>query len=93
MSRNEVEWKEKPNLPPTHYVDTSIYTDDKLFREEQEKIFGKCWVIACHESELPNAYDYRTYNHPAGVPLIVVRGEDQVIRTFYNICLVIQHQG
>lgn len=90
MSSNETEWKEKPNFPPTHYVDTAIYTDDQIFREEQEKIFKKTWIIACHESEVPNAYDYRTFSHPAGVPLIVVRGEDKVVRTFYNIC---PHRG
>jgi methanesulfonate monooxygenase large subunit len=90
MSRNETEWKEKPHLPPTHYVDTGIYTDDRIFRDEQEKIFKKTWIVACHESEIPNAYDYRTFSHPAGVPLIVVRGEDKVVRTFYNIC---PHRG
>ena len=57
MSRNSVEWEEKPNFPTTHYVDTGIYTDEKIFREEQEKIFNKVWIIACHESELLNAFD------------------------------------
>jgi methanesulfonate monooxygenase large subunit len=90
MSRNAIEWYAKPKFPDTHYVDTRIYTDDALFREEQTKIFGKCWIIACHESELPNAFDYRTFQHPAGVPLIVVRGDDMKVRSFYNIC---PHRG
>src|SRR5438270_4294402 len=90
MSRNAVQWYEKPKFPETHYVDTRIYTDGNLFREEQEKIFGKCWIIACHESELPGPYDYRTFAHPGGVPLIVVRGDDGKVRSFYNIC---PHRG
>ena len=90
MSRNAAQWTTKPKFPETHYVDTKIYTDPSLFQEEQQKIFATCWIIACHESELPAAYDYRTFQHPSGVPLIVVRGEDMKVRTFYNIC---PHRG
>ena len=90
MSRNSAEWHSKPKLPDTHYVDTAIYTSDELFREEQEKIFNKVWIIACHESEIPNVYDYRTFHHPGGENLIVVRGDDGKVRAFYNIC---PHRG
>ena len=41
MPRNATEWDRAPNLPPTHYVDSRIYTDEKLFEEEREKIFEK----------------------------------------------------
>ena len=58
--------------------------------EEQEKIFSKAWVIACHESEVAESNDYRTFLHPAGKNLLVVRGEDGKIRTFYNVC---PHRG
>ncbi len=90
MARTGEQWHEKPKFPETHYVDTRIYTDDTLFREEQEKIFNKVWIIACHESEIPNAHDYRTFHHPGGAELIVVRGEDLKVRSFYNIC---PHRG
>ena len=90
MSRNSVEWEETPKFPSTHYVDTGIYTDEKIFREEQEKIFNKVWIIACHESELVNAFDYRTFSHPGGAALFVIRGADMKVRTFYNIC---PHRG
>src|SRR5512142_2495329 len=55
MPRSAADWEAKPKFPSSHYVDTRIYTDETLFREEQEKIFNKCWIIACHESELPGA--------------------------------------
>ena len=35
-------------------------------------------------------YDYRLFNHPGGVPLIVIRGDDSKVRSFYNIC---PHRG
>lgn len=90
MSKNATQWAERPKFPATHYVDSRIYTDERIFREEQEKIFSKTWYIGCHESEIPNVHDYRTFQHPAGVPLIIVRGEDNQVRTFYNIC---PHRG
>lgn len=90
MSRNAAQWAERPKFPATHYVDSRIYTDEGIFREEQEKIFSKTWYIGCHESEIPNVHDYRTFQHPAGVPLIIVRGEDNQVRAFYNIC---PHRG
>lgn len=90
MARTTSEWLKRPKLPPTHYVDPIIYSSEEIFEEEKEKIFKKVWHLACHESELPNPYDYRTYRHPGGTPLVIVRGEDGRVRTFYNIC---PHRG
>src|SRR5678815_4023702 len=90
MSKNAAQWSAAPKFPTSHYVDSRIYTDASIFEEEKEKLFKPSWIIACHESELPAAYDYRLFQHPAGVPLIIVRGDDSKIRAFYNIC---PHRG
>jgi methanesulfonate monooxygenase subunit alpha len=90
MARTKDEWERQPQLPPTHYVDTRLYTDAGLLREEQDKIFGHCWMIACHESELAQRYDYRTFQHPAGPNLVLIRGKDDEVRAFFNIC---PHRG
>ena len=90
MSRNSVQWTQKPKLPPTHYADPVIYSDPEIFEEEKEKIFKKVWHLAIHESEVAKPYDYRTYQHPGGVQLVIVRGEDLKVRAFYNIC---PHRG
>ena len=76
MSRNGSEWTRKPELPSTQFVDPRIYTDEGIFAEEQEKIFDKCWLVACHESELPLPHDYRLYEHPGGHNIIIIRDED-----------------
>ena len=90
MAKTAIQWHAKPDFPTSHFVDTRIYTDDTLFREEQDKVFNKVWIIACHESEVPNAYDYRTFQHPGGAKLFMIRGEDMKVRSFYNIC---PHRG
>src|SRR5947207_15916932 len=90
MARNSAEWAAKPKFPASHYVDSRIYTDQAIFDEEKEKLFKSSWIIACHESEIPGAFDYRLFAHPSGVPLFFVRGEDMKVRGFYNIC---PHRG
>jgi methanesulfonate monooxygenase large subunit len=90
MSRNADQWRSTPKFPSTHYVHTGVYTDEAIFKEEQDRIFNQSWIIACHESELSGAFDYRTFQHPGGAPLIIVRGDDGVVRSFYNIC---PHRG
>ena len=90
MAKNAAEWAARPKFPASHYVDARIYSDPTIFEEEKEKLFKKTWIIGCHESEIPNAYDYRLFSHPAGMPLIVVRGDDMKVRSFYNIC---PHRG
>jgi methanesulfonate monooxygenase subunit alpha len=90
MSRNGQQWDRRPALPATHYVDSRLYSDPALFAEERERIFAHTWSIACHESELPAPHDYRTFRHPAGPQLVVIRGDDGVLRAFYNVC---PHRG
>ena len=74
-----------PNLPPSHFVDTRIYTDAGIFAEERVKIFAKVWNFVCHESEIASAGSFRTAT-VAGYPLVVVRQSDGGIKAFYNIC-------
>jgi methanesulfonate monooxygenase large subunit len=90
MARASEQWQRRPPLPSTHYLDTRLYTDETIFAEERDKIFGHVWFIACHESELPRAFDYRTFQHPAGPGLVLIRGKDEQVRAFFNIC---PHRG
>jgi methanesulfonate monooxygenase large subunit len=76
---------DKPQLPDTHYLDNRIFTDQEIFQEEQDKIFGKVWQFACHESEVEKPGDFRCVRI-AGKSLLIVRGEDGVVRGFHNIC-------
>jgi len=85
MTRNADQWASPPAVPADHYVSAQVYSDPELFREEQEKIFRKTWRFACHESELPEAGDYRTFTW-AGTPLFAMRGVDGKIRCFVNSC-------
>ena len=85
MARTEQEWEARPVLHERDYVDSRIYTDPDIFRDEREFVFRKTWKFICHESEMPVPCDYRTFEY-AGYPLIVARDINGQIRAFINSC-------
>ena len=70
-------------LPGTYYYDPEI------FEQEKRKIFYKNWQFAAHASEVAEPGDYiaRTI---VDQDIIVVRGMDNKLRAFYNVC---SHRG
>jgi phenylpropionate dioxygenase-like ring-hydroxylating dioxygenase large terminal subunit len=70
-------------------IPTARYTDPAFYALEQERVFGRCWLFAGHESEWPEPGSYRLTTR-SGAPIVVVRGEDGVLRAFYNAC---RHRG
>jgi len=88
-ARSHSLWEAAPNLPTGHFVSGLVYTDPDVFREELDTIFTRTWRLACHESELPEPFDFRVFEH-AGKSLFSMRGNDGTIRTFLNVC---SHRG
>jgi p-cumate 2,3-dioxygenase alpha subunit len=70
-------------------VHRSAMTSLEVLRMEQERIFNKCWLYLCHESEVGKPGDYRRRN-VAGRPLFFIRGSDGKLRVFLNTCT---HRG
>jgi phenylpropionate dioxygenase-like ring-hydroxylating dioxygenase large terminal subunit len=75
-----------PKLPD---LPLGRYTDERIWQLEREHVFGRNWLFTVHASELPGAGDYRTID-VVGRPLVLVRGDDGVVRAFYNAC---RHRG
>src|SRR6266542_1498482 len=70
-------------------VHRRVYTDPEIFAEEMRRIFGRTWVFIGHESEIPNAGDFKT-DEIAGQPIIMVRDVDGGVRVLFNRCM---HRG
>ncbi|MBT7950122.1 MAG: aromatic ring-hydroxylating dioxygenase subunit alpha [Gammaproteobacteria bacterium] len=79
----------RPDLPVSHYLDNRIYTDTDVFAQERDCIFSQRWKFVCHSSEINESGDYRLVN-VAGCELILLRGKDNIIRSFHNSCA---HRG
>ncbi len=69
----------KPALPDDCLVDNRVYTDERLYRAEFDKLFLRVWSFVCHESEIANPGDFIT-TIAAGQPVIVCRNQDGALR-------------
>ena len=66
-------------------VHRSVFGSSEIAALEQKSIFQRCWLYIGHDSEIPNAGDFRRRT-VAGQPLFWVRGSDRRVRVFYNSC-------
>ncbi len=67
------------------------YTDSQVFWLENEGLLAHSWQFGCHASELTEAGAYVTFEI-AGESLFAIRGHDEKIRVFYNVCQHRAHQ-
>ena len=74
---------EAETLPP------ECYTDEAFYKREVETIFLKVWNFIGRADRVPNAGDYFAFEF-VGVPVVVVRGRDGLVRAFANSC---RHRG
>lgn len=64
-------------------------TSEKYFALERRAIFSKSWLFISHRSNFKKAGDYRSFE-PAGFPILIILGKDNVLRGFHNVC---RHRG
>lgn len=65
------------------------YTDPAYYAVEMERVMRPAWQIVCHVSDVPAPGDYQTLEL-LGESIIVIRGDDGVVRAFANVC---RHRG
>lgn len=65
------------------------YLAPELYAEEQERIFARRWLCLGRAAELAQPGDFVVHSL-AGESVLVVRGQDGVVRAFYNVC---RHRG
>ena len=75
---------ERAHTPPA-----SWYVDPRFHELDRRAVFGASWLHACRADEVaaPGAY---VAGCVAGLPWLVVRGADGVLRAFHNSC---RHKG
>ena len=75
--------------PAPYRQQASVYTDpERLAREERTLLRGRP-LVAALSADVPSTGDCLA-TEVAGVPLLLVRGEDAEVRAFLNIC---RHRG
>lgn len=80
-----------PDANASHSLHADAYTDPGWFGLDQSEIIRRSWQWVCHEEKLrePGAY---VSVEIGGMPIVAVRGRDNQLRAFYNVCKHRAHQ-
>ena len=74
-----------PDITRAWTLPARFYFDRDIATRERAGIFGRTWQLVGHRDQVAKPGDYFTTNL-VGEPLLVVRGLDQKLRAFYNVC-------
>ncbi|MFA7586458.1 MAG: aromatic ring-hydroxylating dioxygenase subunit alpha [Novosphingobium sp.] len=79
----------RPEFPPLPEIPGGRYTRADFHALEREHVLAGSWVCAGRDEDLRKPGDYRLWDR-LGVPLLLIRGQDDKLRAFYNTC---RHRG
>jgi Rieske 2Fe-2S family protein len=74
---------------PGYSLDQRFYVDPEIYELELERIINRNWILAGHQSQLPGPGDFKVMK-VGRESAIIVRGQDDKIRAFANVC---RHRG
>src|ERR1700682_1048736 len=69
--------------PPT--LAAPLYFNPATFEDEKTRLFASTWQVVGHVHQVASPGDYFTFDL-VGEPLLIARGEDGILRCFYNVC-------
>lgn len=72
-------------------INLAEHISPERFALEKERIWKRSWLAIGHTQDVPMKGSYFVYDIPTfSMSLLVVRGQDDVVRVFHNIC---RHRG
>jgi len=73
----------------TGKIDRRIFSDQAVYDDEMERIFGRAWLMIGHESLVPNPDDY-FHTYMGEDPVILTRDGKGTLHALLNMC---RHRG
>jgi glycine betaine catabolism A len=86
MSTTHLQVQERPK---GFTLDREFYVSREIFELDIEKVFFTQWLYVGHESQIPQAGDFFTYQI-AGESIVVARTAAGSLSAFFNVC---RHRG
>ena len=77
-------WKEGLTIPAEYYLDPQHFDADEAF------LADNFWQYTDQASRIPNPGDFYVFEFGRSESILIVRGNDNEIRGFYNVC---RHRG
>jgi choline monooxygenase len=67
-------------------IPASWYVDERILALEQRTAFSRSWLCIGRLDQVRVPGQYLSAEMPSGDPVVVVRGHDDVLRGFFNVC-------
>ena len=73
-------------LPEASTIPASWYVDPRVLTLEHQTTFSRSWLCVGRLNQVAVSGQYLSSEMPSGDPVVVVRGQDGVLRGFFNVC-------
>ena len=81
------QWAEKYPELGTGPVPAEPYISAEYFELERDRVFRRTWINVCRTDDLPGPGDFFVRDLAVcNASLLIMRGKDDVIRVFHNVC-------
>src|ERR1035437_8157468 len=78
-------YNDRSPLDQTYTIPASWHVDGRAAEPERQNVFVRTWQMVARADQVEHPGQYVTTDL-AGEPLVIVRGNDQQLRAFYNVC-------
>jgi choline monooxygenase len=78
-------YNDQSPLQESSTIPASWYVDERIAALERQYVFGGTWQVVAGVDQLKTPGQFVT-RELAGEPIVVVRGSDEQLRAFYNVC-------
>src|SRR5271157_13682 len=78
-------YNDQAPLEQASTIPAAWYVDEGIAELERQTVFGGTWQVVARADQLQQSGQFVT-TEIAGAPLVVVRGADNRLRAFYNVC-------
>jgi choline monooxygenase len=78
-------YDDKAPLAEASTIPARWYTDARIAELESKTVFSKTWQLIGRAEQVENPGQFVS-TRVAGEPVVAVRGQDSILRAFYNVC-------
>ena len=79
-------YKRDAPLAQASTIPADWYLDQRILGLERRTVFARSWQLAGRLDQVARPGQYLSCELADGEPVVVVRGDDDVVRAFFNVC-------
>ena len=79
------DWRAPQPLATALALPAHCYVDPAMHERDRSAVFARSWQLVAHAAQVAGAGDHAVAEI-AGVPLVIVRGDDGALRALHNVC-------